>query len=188
MLGPYEALIREELNVKSVSFTQDVETVAERVLTLVPATIGPRLGPDTQRVIAAVKRGDWQEVEGGVAVDGITLSAANGEYELRLRPRDEESGRALPKDTGIVILDTEVDPELELEGLARDVVRQVQAARREAGLAVTDCIILHIEAPKDVVDALGTHKDYVAEQTLAAEVEVTPAASLSIRVTKTACP
>ena len=173
---------------KSVSFTRDVDTVAERVLTLVPAAIGPRLGPDTQKVITAVKRGDWREVEDGVEVDGITLSAAKGEYELRLRPRDEESGRALPKDAGVVVLDTEVDQELESEGLARDVVRQVQAARREAGLAVTDCIKLGIGAPKDVVSALEDHKSYVMEQTLATEMEVTGAGSVSITVTKAPCP
>jgi isoleucyl-tRNA synthetase len=188
ILAPYEDLIREELNVKSVSFTRDVDTVAERVLTLVPAAIGPRLGPDTQKVITAVKRGDWREVEDGVEVDGITLSAAKGEYELRLRPRDEESGRALPKDAGVVVLDTEVDQELESEGLARDVVRQVQAARREAGLAVTDCIKLGIGAPKDVVSALEDHKSYVMEQTLATEMEVTGAGSVSITVTKAPCP
>jgi isoleucyl-tRNA synthetase len=187
LLGPYEELVKEELNVKSVSFTDDVDTLAERVLTLVPAAIGPRLGPASQRVIAAVKRGEWQEVEQGVEVDGITLRAADGEYELRLRPRDEQNGRTLPADTGVAILDTEVDPDLESEGLARDVVRQVQAARREAGLAITDCITLQIAAPAGVASALETHQAYVAEQTLAVSVEVTEADSLSVAVTKTPC-
>jgi isoleucyl-tRNA synthetase len=155
------------------------------VLTLVPAAIGPRLGPDTQRVIAAVKRGEWQQVDEGVEVDGIVLQAQDGEYELRLRPRDERNGRALPTDAGVVILDTELDEELESEGLARDVVRQVQAARREAGLAITDHITLQIAAPADVARALQTHRAYVAEQTLAVNIGVTEGDSLSIEVTKT---
>jgi isoleucyl-tRNA synthetase len=184
LLAPYEELIKDELNVKSVLFTDDVDTVAERVLTLLPAAIGPRLGPDTQRVIAAVKRGEWQQVDEGVEVDGIVLQAQDDEYELRLRPRDERNGRALPTDAGVVILNTQLDEELESEGLARDVVRQVQAARREAGLAITDHITLHIAAPADVARALQTHRAYVAEQTLAVNLEVTEADSLSIEVAK----
>ena len=185
LLAPYEELIKDELNVKSVSFTDDVDTVAERVLSLVPAAIGPRLGPDTQRVIAAVKRGEWKEVDAGVEVDGILLQAEDGEYELRLRPRDERNGRALPTNTAVVLLDTKMDEELESEGLARDAVRQVQAARREAGLAVTDHITLQIAAPADMSRALEVHRAYVAEQTLAVSMKVTEADSLSIRVAKT---
>jgi len=187
MLSPYEDLIKEELNVKSVSFTEDVDSVAERVLTVVPSALGPRLGPDTQRVIAAVKRAKWREIEGGIEVAGISLRAEDGEYELRLRPLDESDGRALPGDTGVVTLDTTVDAELEAEGIARDVVRQVQSARREAGLSVSDCIALEITASADVASALATHRGYVAEQTLAVDVVVTEGEPLSVVVSKTPC-
>jgi isoleucyl-tRNA synthetase len=84
-----------------------------------------------------------------------------------------------------VLLDTKMDEELESEGLARDAVRQVQAARREAGLAVTDHITLQIAAPADMSRALEVHRAYVAEQTLAVSMKVTEADSLSIRVAKT---
>jgi isoleucyl-tRNA synthetase len=66
-------------------------------------------------------------------------------------------------------------------------VRQVQAARREAGLAVTDCITLQIAALADVACALKAHRAYVAEQTLAVSLKVTEADSLSIKVAKTPC-
>jgi len=187
MLVPYEEMIKDELNVKAVSFTDDVDTVAERVLTLVPSVLGPRLGPDTQRLIATVKRGEWRTVATGVEVGGTTLRAEDGEYELKLRPRDETKGRALPGETGVVTLDTEVDETLESEGSARDVVRQVQAARREAGLEVSDCITLKIAAPARFASAVRAHGDYVAQQTLAVRVEVTEADELSIDVSKSPC-
>ena len=187
-LAPYEELIKDELNVKSVSFTDDVDSVADRVLTVVPAAIGPRLGPDTQKVIDAVRRGEWRELGAGVEVAGITLRAADGEYELQLRARDEQSGRALSGNTGVVTLDTTLDPELEAEGIARDVVRSVQAARREEGLEVTDCIVLRIEAPADIASAVTSHRAYIAEQTLATEVTVgAEAETLSVAVTRTPC-
>ena len=187
-LVPYEDLIKDELNVKAVTFTDDVDSVAVRVLSLVPAVLGPRLGPDTQKLIDAVKRGEWRAVDEGVEVCGLTLRASEGGYELLLRPRDERRGRSLPGGMGVVMLDTELDPELESEGIARDVVRTVQAARRDAGLAVTDCIELRVAAPKLVSAAVLAHRDYVAQQTLAVIVEVEAADQLSVEVTKTPCP
>jgi len=187
-LVEYEELIMDELNVKTVVFTDEVDAVAERVLSVVPAAIGPRLGPETQKVIAAVRRGEWRAVEGGVEVAGVVLSSSDGEYELKLRPRDETNGRALQGYRGVVVLNTELDSVLEAEGIARDVVRQVQAARRDAGFAVTDCIILEIEGPPDLVRAVESHREYIAEQTLALELRVSEAVSLSVKVTRTPCP
>jgi isoleucyl-tRNA synthetase len=181
-LAPYVELLEDELNVKSVVMEEQVDTIAERVLTVVPAVLGPLLGPETQKVITAVKRGEWHEVPEGVEAAGITLRAEDGGYELRLKPKDGTSGRALPGDVGVVTLDLKVDAELESEGLARDVVRQVQAARREAGLEVTDSVDLELEAPKRTAEAVRRHRTYVCEQTLARSLEVNESADEELRV------
>ena len=70
------------------------------------------------------------------------------------------------------MLDTDVTPELAAEGLARDVIRAVQQARRAAGLAVTDRISLVIAASAAAQDALRTHRDLVAGETLAEAVDL----------------
>jgi isoleucyl-tRNA synthetase len=111
-----------------------------------------------------------------------------GEYELVLRPRNAVEGRTLPGDVGVVTLDTRVDDQLESEGVARDVVRLVQAERRDAGLHVSDCIDLRIIAPAETARAVETHKSHVAEQTLAVDVQITVGPELSVHVTKTPCP
>jgi isoleucyl-tRNA synthetase len=185
-LRPFVELIKDEVNVKEVVLTDEVGGVADEVLTLVHAVLGPRLGPDTQRVTASVRAGDWQRTDDGVVAGGVTLEP--GEYELVLRPRNVEEGRTLPDDAGVVTLDTTLDDELASEGLARDVVRQVQAARRDAGLHVADCITLEIVAPGPTARALDTHRSYVSEQTLAVEMEVTEGDALAIQMRKTPCP
>jgi len=185
-LAPYAAIIEDEVNVRQVVFTRDVGDLADRVLTVVPAALGPRLGPDTQRVIKAVKDGRWRHVDGGVDVDGIVLE--EGEYALTLRPRDPDRGRTLPGDAGVVVLDTDVDDELEAEGLARDVVRLVQMARRDAGLHVADHIVLELAAPAPTNDAVERHRAYVAEQTLADDVRLTVADEVVVTVTKASGP
>jgi isoleucyl-tRNA synthetase len=188
-LEPFEELIRDEVNVKSVTYTDQVQGAAEQVLTLVPAVLGPLLGPDTQKVITAKKRGEWRAVEEGVEVAGVKLRAGDGGYELQLRPRDERSGRALPGGSGVVTLDLEIDDELESEGRARDLVRQVQSKRREAGLEVTDCITLEVAAPPEMASAIEAHRDYISQQTLAVSVLMSDTRSpdLSVSVTKTPC-
>jgi isoleucyl-tRNA synthetase len=179
-------LIEDEVNVKEVVLTDEVGDVAEEILTLVHAALGPRLGPDTQRVTAAVRGGDWQRTEDGVSAGGVHLEP--GEYELVLRPRNVVEGRTLPGEVGVVTLDTTVDDELESEGLARDVIRLVQSARRDAGLHVSDCIIVDIAAPAETTTAIEAHRSSVAEQTLAVEIRVTVADEVSIGVVKTPCP
>jgi isoleucyl-tRNA synthetase len=185
-LRPFVELIEDEVNVKEVVLTDEVGGVADEVLTLVHSVLGPRLGPDTQRVTAAVRAEDWQRTAQGVVAGGVALEP--GEYELVLRPRNVVEGRTLPDDVGVVTLDTTVDDALEAEGVARDVVRLVQAERREAGLHVSDCVTLAISAPAEMAGAVETHRSYVAEQTLAVEVRVTQGAELSITVTRAPCP
>jgi isoleucyl-tRNA synthetase len=181
-LLPFVGLIADEVNVKEVAFAEGLEDVAERVLTLVPSALGPRLGPEAPKVFAAMKKGDWSVTDTLVSAGGITLLP--GEYELVLRPRHPDEGRTLPGDVGVVMLDTTVDADLEAEGSARDVVRLVQAERRDAGLHIADSIVLELDAPADVVAAVEAHRSYVADQTLATELRLATADAVAIRITK----
>jgi isoleucyl-tRNA synthetase len=185
-LQPFVELIEDEVNVKEVVLTDEVGGVAEQVLTLVHAALGPRLGPDTQRVTNAVRAGDWERTNDGVVAGGVPLEP--GEYELVLRPRNVVEGRTLPGEVGVVTLDTAVDDALESEGLARDAVRLIQTARRDADLHVSDCIIVEMGAPADMAAAIEAHRSHVKEQTLAVELRVTVADAVAIRVSKTPCP
>jgi isoleucyl-tRNA synthetase len=121
-----------------------------------------------QQVIRAVKAGDWELVDGVPVAAGVALR--EGEYELRLVAADAEHSAPLPGGEGVVVLDTTVTPELAAEGLARDVVRVVQQARREADLQVTDRISLVVDAPPEVADAVRAHERFVTGEVLAESV------------------
>ena len=170
-LEDYRLLIADELNVKEVLLTTDVETVGEHRLQVVPAVLGPRIGPEVQKIIRAVREGRWERrADGTVEVAGRVL--ADDEYSLRLVPRDEGAARALPGAGGMVALDTALTPELEAEGLARDVARLVNEARKDAGLRVSDRIRLVLAVPDDVASAVDTHRTFLAGATLATELLV----------------
>lgn len=168
LLSPFLDLIADEVNVAEVLLSEDMADKADTTLTIIPAVLGPRLGSATQQVIAAARRGEWTQSDQNLVVGGFELSPS--EFTLGLKPRDQASTRALSGNDGLVSLDLAVTPELEAEGLARDVVRQVQIARREAGLHVSDHIVLRIAVPIDSLAALERHRPYVAEQTLASTI------------------
>jgi isoleucyl-tRNA synthetase len=76
---------------------------------------------------------------------------------------EAEAGRA-------VALSTELDDELRLEGLAREIVHAVQAARKDAGLDVSDRISLRLGGAGELLEAARAHEEYIAGETLATSV------------------
>ncbi len=175
-LTPFTELIADEVNVKAVELAADPASLGTFELAVNPRLLGPRLGGQVQQVIRAVKAGAWTRVGERVAAAGVELEP--GEYELKLAAADPESTSALPGNTGLIALDLAVTPELAAEGTARDVVRVVQQARRDAGLAVSDRIRLTIGADGAVADAVRAHAGFVAAETLAVDLEVRPSAEL----------
>ncbi|MFJ6679536.1 isoleucine--tRNA ligase [Microbacterium sp. NPDC091382] len=148
-LAQFEDIVRDELNVKAVQVVELTDGLAEQYgisqrLAVNARAAGPRLGKQVQHVIKGAKAGMWSETDGVVVVDGIALEP--GEYDLTLEAGGVAEGTAialLPRG-GFVLLDTTTTPELEAEGLARDVIRAVQDARKAAGFEVSDRIALQL--------------------------------------------
>jgi isoleucyl-tRNA synthetase len=164
-LTPFLELVADEVNVKSVSLTDDVASVASFDLQVVPAAVGPRLGGGTQQVIKAVKAGDWQRTADGVVAGGVPL--LEGEYSLKLVVQGDGASAPLSSVDGVVVLDTALTPELEAEGITRDLVRMVQQARRDAGLGVSDRITLTLGVPESVRRQVMAFQHLLTDATLA---------------------
>ncbi|MFB9683620.1 isoleucine--tRNA ligase [Amycolatopsis plumensis] len=173
-LAPFADILRDEVNVKAVELTTDVAAHGGFEVAVNARAAGPRLGKDVQTVIKAVKAGDWSFQGGAVVAAGIALQ--EGEFERRLVAKGGGAAAELPGGSGLVLIDTEVTPELAAEGLVRDLVRVVQQARRDAGLDVADRIALTVDAPAEVVEAARTHEEFLASETLATSVTYGPVA------------
>ena len=167
-LRPFAHLVSDEVNVKGVQFDPNFEAYSQQDLKLIPRALGPRLGKDVQRVIKAVKAGDWQVNADTVTAGGTELQP--GEYELTLTPVAADRTQSLPDRDGVVVLDTEVTPELAAEGTARDVVRVIQQARKDADLDVSDRITATVDAGDEVKAAIQTHREFVSAETLSLEL------------------
>jgi isoleucyl-tRNA synthetase len=184
-LEQFDAILRDELNVKTVEFVELRDTSAADYgitskLTVNARAAGPRLGKDVQRAIKAAREGNWTQTDGGVTAGDIPL--IDGEYDLVLEvaQRSDDDGAtgtdaalALLPDGGFVLLETATTPMLEAEGLARDVVRAVQEARRGAGFEVSDRIRLGLTLDREGAAAVREFSELITAETLAVDLDIT---------------
>jgi isoleucyl-tRNA synthetase len=154
-------VVAAELNVKEVRIAASgSDFVTEQI---VPnfKVLGPKLGKDLPTVKHALDAGNFERDGATVRCAGIVLS--EGEFEVRTRAR--EGFAVVEADGFAVALDTEITPELALEGRARDTIRAVQDLRKGAGLALTDRI--RITYPAGLADVFDGHGEWIMRETLA---------------------
>jgi isoleucyl-tRNA synthetase len=169
-------IVREELNVKSLRFVGEADELGSYELKPNYRTLGPRFGKSMPLVAAAIEALDGDHVavtlrEGrtvGVNVDGHDHELTQDDLLLGLRPLE---GFQVEREGGhAVALDLTMDDELRAEGWAREVVRVVQNARKDAGLEVSDRIELALGGDEDLLAAAREHEGYVAGEVLATAV------------------
>ncbi len=150
------AQVLEELNVRRIEPIDDEAEMVERSLYPLLPILGPRHGKAVGAIMAGARGGEWQaNADGTATVAGIVLQPDEFELTARARPGHEvaEDGDLL------VALDTTLDPELEAEGLAREVAHRLQAMRREAGLEISDRVRVAIVCDPATAGTLDPHRD-----------------------------
>lgn len=165
-LRPFADLIADEVNVKKVDLTTDVAAHGRFELVVNARAAGPRLGKQVQTVIKAVKAGEWTESADGV-ITAAGLELLPEEYTQRLVAAEPDSTAALPGNAGLVVLNSVVTEELEAEGWARDLIRDLQETRKSLGLDVSDRITVVLEVPAERKTWAETHRDLIAGEILA---------------------
>ncbi|MEO6795043.1 MAG: isoleucine--tRNA ligase [Mycobacterium sp.] len=169
-LGPFTELIADELNVKGVELTEDIDRYGRFELAVNAKVAGPRLGKDVQTAIKSVKAGEGVvNPDGTLSAGPVVLQAA--EYTSKLVAADPEFTVALPDGAGLVVLDGAVTEELEAEGWAKDRIRELQELRKSTGLNVSDRIGVVISVPAEKLEWAQTHAQLIAGEILATAFE-----------------
>jgi isoleucyl-tRNA synthetase len=170
--------VLDELNVKAVGPLTDLgEVVTYDIkpnLALLGPKYGKRLGDLRQRLLsadpatvaAAVREGRDVEI---TLADGETVGLAPAEILVDLKKKPGYAAAQGPNST--VVLDTTITPELVAEGIARDVVRGIQDARKEAGFRIEDRIRVRYVAAADTASAIAANASFIAAETLADALE-----------------
>jgi isoleucyl-tRNA synthetase len=167
--------ILEELNVKSIELiARDAGLVSYRIKPNLPR-IGRRYGKMIPAIRQALQDADGSEIAGAVTRGEKFRLMIDG-TEIALGPDDvlvetsAAQGYACAEDSGyLTALDTTLDDELVREGIARELIRTVQDARKQAGLEVSDRIALGVSGSSEVRGALERFRDYLMSETLAVE-------------------
>jgi len=160
-------IIMDELNVKKVSFTDDVGVMGRQEIVVDARVLGPRLGKKMKAVMDAARALNIELRDDGYLVAADEVIGPD-EFELRIIA---EEGHACMSDGGLfACLDLTIDRELSLEGLARDVIRVVQNARREADLVPDDRIRLGLRVTGDLRKAVERHVELIKAEVLATEL------------------
>lgn len=183
----FSKLVLDEVNAKSYS-TADASQVAHyathKVQVNLPV-VGKKLGPQVKAVMGAARNGEWKLNGDKLELGGVTLEP--GEYSVMLEPKEEykKSAQALSSNDALIVLDLTITPELEAEGIARDVVRMIQQARKDADLDISEQIALTLDLPEEAAKAVQAHEAYIREQTLAASLQFGTAAQSAHRFENT---
>jgi isoleucyl-tRNA synthetase len=167
--------ILDELNAKSLELLSDASDMVQRSLYPLLPVLGPRRGAAVAAVMAGARSGDWRPLEDGrVEVGGVVLEPDEFQLTARARPGHEvaEDGDLL------VALDTQLTPELQAEGLAREVAHRLQNLRKAAGYEISDRIVAAIGGEASLVDRLVAQRDWLAAETLAIQLDIGPEARL----------
>lgn len=171
-------IVREELNVKELRLVAAEEELGSYQLKPNYRTLGPRFGKLMPKVasavaalpgaeaVAALRDQGWVEIE----VEGERHRLAREDLLVSVNPPE---GFAVEREGGFaVFVNLALDDRLLAEGRAREVVRAVQNARRNAGLEVVDRIRLALGGDRELLEAVRSHATYLAEETLATDLVI----------------
>ncbi len=171
-----EDLVRDELNVKQVRYVGAADELGRQQLKPNYRALGPRFGRHMPQVADAIEALDPDHVaaalgagrEVGISIDGRDHRLGPDDVQSALLPLE---GYQLEREgSHAVALQLGLDDELRREGLARELVHAVQAARKAAGLAVEDRIALTLDGDEQLMDAARAHEQYLASETLATTI------------------
>ncbi len=173
-LGPLLPLVADELNVKQVVFAESVEQLGRWRAKPNFRVLGPKLGERVKVVAEVLARDDGSIAKELAEGRAVALQELVPGAPVTLLPEDVDLVRETAEGWGVaseggltVALELELTHELRLEGLARELVRVVQDARKSAGLEISDRIELGLEVSGELAEALRAHHAYVMGETLA---------------------
>ena len=170
-------LIKEELNVKTVVFADELDQYMNFSLKPNFKVAGPVLGKNIKAFGGALAKENAAEFIAKLEADGKVALELNGEMvdiekdfvDVRI---DAKEGFAVAMENNVfTILDTTVTPELVEEGLARELVSKVQQLRKQHDFEMMDNITIYVDADEEVTAAIASFAEYIQKETLAVAIE-----------------
>ena len=178
IIGDLLPVIKEELNVKDIIFKEDMTEYLEYIVKPNFKVLGKTLGPKIkllQDMLPYLTSEDVNKISDG----GLTVSLGGDDFTLTeemvlISLKQKEGYTSSSNNRTCIVLDTELDEDLILEGLAREFVRKVQSLRKEYDFVITDHINIYYEGDTQIDKMLTKFSEYIKQETLAEIIEKKP--------------
>ena len=172
----YKEIIEDELNVKTVEFTDDVSAFTSYSFKPQLKTVGPKYGKVIGKIKAALAELDGNKAMAQLNAEGALKFDFDG-TEVVLEKDDllidtaQVEGYVSESDNNItVVLDTNLSPELIEEGFVREIISKIQTMRKEAGFEVMDKIVVNVSKNDSIIKVVTDNLDEIKAEVLANEI------------------
>jgi isoleucyl-tRNA synthetase len=174
-----EQLIAEELNVHKVDFSDDESAFVTLICKPNFRVLGKKVGPKMKAVQQLVSQFSKKQMTTLLNGNNLTIEVEGESFELTPEDvsveRQVKEGLVARSEQGITVaLDTELNEELLLEGIAREIINKINTMRRDNGYYVTDRIQISIETTDRVKEAFKAHRDLIMQEVLGTEIVFGP--------------
>ena len=170
-------IIEDELNIKKVSFIEDVSAYTNYSFKPQLRTVGPKYGKFLGKIKAALENIDGHAAmaqlkkEGSITLSEVDESIVLTEEDLLISVAQTEGFATETGNDITVVLNTKLTPELIEEGFVREIISKVQTMRKEAGFEVMDKIVLSFKAEKTICEVFAAHKEEIQSEVLAVDIK-----------------
>lgn len=174
IIGNLDSIIKEELNVKEISYQEDMTDYLTYSLKPNFKVLGKELGPKIKILQEELKKLSSNDAY-KVSKEPLTISLDNEDFTLdalnTITSIDVKEGYTASSNAStVVVLNTNLTEELVLEGLAREFVRKVQSLRKEADLIINEHIKIIYQGDTEIDGMINLYRDYIMGETLAEEI------------------
>lgn len=172
----YQMIIRDELNVKEIEFVTDVQAFTSYTFKPQLKTVGPKYGKQLGNIKTALSELDGNRAMNRLNEQGFLsfeFDGANVELtkdDLLIDMTQKQGFVSEMDNTVIVVLDTDLTPDLIEEGFVREIISKVQTMRKEAGFEVTDHITVYVQNNKSISSVLKANETFIKSEVLAEQI------------------
>ena len=171
-LNDFENYILEEVNAKSMILDENSDSLYRNKIKINLRKMGPKLGKNTKKYMEAANNFNWQMNE-DKTINILDMVLQEDEYILEKESNPGTETREINDGKIVVSLNIDIDDELRVEGVARDILRAVQNKRKDENLDISDKIIINITGEKIVKEAVSKFGNYITTNSLAEGIKIT---------------
>jgi len=171
-LNDFENYILEEVNAKSMILDENSDSLYRNKIKINLRKMGPKLGKNTKKYMEAANNFNWQMNE-DKTINILDMVLQEDEYILEKESNPGTETREINDGKIVVSLNIDIDDELRVEGVARDILRAVQNKRKDENLDISDKIIINITGETIVKEAVSKFGNYITTNSLAEGIKIT---------------